>query len=314
MKAILKSATLAHTAVDEATGIISGCKLMQVGKTAVFKGSDGKPKSFEVTAELIKGLLTHAGNRSIPAHFTHDYEDTKDPMHARLGLHKNLRIDEDGDLASDLHTAPNEYGRLALWTAKTDPATAAFSAVFDYNPLKAGDRNLAIPLSFDAADFVSKGAATTAMLSQFQTDIDMTKDEIVALIKENAASKDDVTAAVRAALSEFKPTGFLTPEQADEKVKAALSAHKTTLSDEEIAKLALAAEAKFTAKLGSGPLLQSLTRSNDSGNTFQAKLGEYRKSSPNEATAIARLLKDHPELQEAREEHLRNERAKLSNA
>lgn len=306
MKAILKSATLAHSGIDEATGVISGCKLMEVGKTAVFRGSDGKPKSFEVTAELIKGLLAHAGNRSIPAHFTHDYEDTKDPLHARLGLHKNIRIDADGDLASDLHTAPNEYGRLALWTAKTDPNTAAFSAVFDYNPIKDGDRNLAIPTSFDAADFVSKGAATTAMLSQFQEDTDMTKEEIQALVTES----------VKAALAEFKPTlpeGLLTKEESDKAVKAALAEYKPKLSEEQLAEAAALAEAKFTAKLGSGALMVNFG-DKKTGDTYQAKLSEYRKSAPNEATAIGRLLKDHPELAEAHQARLMADRAKLSAA
>lgn len=166
MKAILKSANLSHSAVDEATGVISGCKLFEVGGTATYKGRDGKVRSFERTVEVARALLAHAGNRSIPAHFTHDYDTNGETLPHRLGLHKNLRIDEaTGNLLSDLHTMPNEYGKLALWTAKTDPNSAAFSAVFGYNPITADGKTLAIPTSFDAADFVSSGAACAAMLA-----------------------------------------------------------------------------------------------------------------------------------------------------
>lgn len=307
-KATLHSANLAHSAIDEAAGIISGCKLMQVGKTATFKGADGKAKSIEITPELIKGLLAHAGNRSIPANFTHDYDGEKDAMHVRLGLHKNIRIDGDGDLASDLHTAPNEYGRLAMWTAKTDPSAGAFSAVFSYNAIAGPNgKTLAVPLSFDSADFVTSGAATTAMLSQLQSETDMTKEEIQAL----------VDAGVKAALKDYKPEGYITAEESDKRVKAALAAYKLEapkLSEEDMAKVVAEAEGKLVAKLGGGPLLLNLQKQQEAGTAYSAKLASYVASAPNKAVAIRRMLTDHPELGQAHEEALQAEIAKLNAA
>lgn len=276
---------------------------MQVGKTANFRRADGVADSFEVTPELIKGLLGHAGNRSIPCNFTHDSDD----LHARLGLHKNLRIDADGDLASDLFTMPNEYGKLALWTAKTDPSSAAFSAVFSYNPIKDGERKLAVPLSFDSADLVAKGAACEAMLSQINTDTDMTKEEIQALVADG----------VKAALKDYKPEGYITEAESDKRITAKLEAfkpEKATLSAEDKAAIVADAEAALVAKLGGGPLLLNLKNENDSKDIFTAKLAEYRKTSPNEGTAISRLLRDHPEFTPQREAHLQAEMAKLTNA
>lgn len=200
-----------------------------------------------------------------------------------------------------------------LWLAENDPEHAMLSIVFDWNAIKTDSVTYAYPLSFDSGDFVAKGAGVTAMLSQFPTNTDMTKDEIVSLIKENSASKEDVTAAVKAALSEFKPSGVLSQKDVDDRVTAALSAHKPELSEAQLADLATKAEASFTAKLGSGPLQMNLT-ANKTGNDYTAKLAEYRKTSPNQATAVARMLKDHPELTQVHEEHTMIQVAKLQAA
>jgi len=288
-RAILKSQSLANSAIDEATGVITGCKLMQVGKTAHFKRGDGQPDSFEVTAELIQGLLAHAGNRSIPAHWSHDWHgDSKDALHARLGVHKNIRIDEDGDLASDLHTMPNEYGRLAMWTAKTDPASAAFSAVFQYNPIKDGSRKLAVPLSFDAADLVASAAACSAMLSQIQPDTDMTKEEIQSIVKES----------ITAALADFKPAvpASITKDEVSAIVTAALAAHKVVIPDDEKKSIALLAKAELATQIGQVGLVQAIGGNQVTEHAFLGKVAAHKATGATQDVAFLRAQKDHPEL------------------
>lgn len=282
---------------------------MENNRDVTYKGADGKAIGFRTNDGLINGLIGHAGNRTIPAHLTHDWTDGKvDALHSRVGGVKNFRRDDTGALLADYHAMPGEAGDRILWLAENDPEHAMLSLVFDWNKIVSDGVTYAVPLNFEAADFVAKGAAVSAMLSQLNTDTDMTKEEIVALIKENSASKDDVTNAVKAALADYKP---------DVAIKAALSAitpEKATLSAEAKAELLTELEGSMVAKLGGGPLLLNLKKENDAQGNFTAKLAEYRKTSPNDATAIARLLRDHPELTPQREAHLQAEMAKLQSA
>lgn len=312
-RAILKS-QLSDLVVDKESRVATGLKLLQNNRDVTYAGSDGKPVGFRTNDGLIDGLIQHAGNRSIPAHLTHEWtKGEKDPLSFRVGTFKNLRRDGSGDLLGDFHAMPGVEGDKMLWLADNDRENAALSLVFDYNAIKSDGATFAYPLSFDSADFVAKGAAC-AMLSQLQNETDMTKEEIVSLIKENAASKDDVTAAVKAALADFKPAGLITSEDADKRVKAALSEYKPTLTAEQIASIGVAAEASLVAKLGAGPLLQNITRANAVTDQYKATLKKFEETHPNRASAIRAMLTKHPELGAAHEENLQLEIAKLHTA
>lgn len=309
LKAILQSA-LGTPSVNRESRVVSGIRILENNRDVTYAGPDGKPVSFRTNDGLIDGLISHAGNRGIPAHLSHSWTDGKaDGLNTRVGTHKNFRRDGSGNLVADFYAMPGIEGDRMLWLAENDPANAALSSVFDWNPIKSNGVTYAVPLSFDAADFVASGAACSALLTKFQPDTDMTDEQITKL----------VTDTVTAALKDFKPAGFITKEEAetaaDTRVKAALSAYKpeaTKMTDAEIEAIAVAAQAKVVATLGSGPLLKSIQRSNEQGDAYTAKLATYVASSPNRATAIRRLLADHPELGAAHEEHQQAEIAKLN--
>lgn len=285
LKAILQSA-LSNLTVDRATRIATGLTLLENNRDVTYKGADGKPIGFRTNDGLIDGLIQQAGNRGIPAHLTHEWtEGKRDALNSRVGAFKNFRKDESGNLVGDYHAMPGVEGDKMLWLAENDPENAALSLVFDYNKIPAGEITYAYPLSFDSADFVAKGAAC-ARLSELQTDTDMTEDQVKAIVAE----------AVKAELSTFKPAGYITPEEADTKVKAALAAYVPVISDAKIEEIAIAAEAKAVAKLGAGPLLQSLTKSNDEVSKYKAELAKYIAVAPNRPTAVARFLKDNPDM------------------
>jgi len=282
---------------------------MENNRDVTYRGADGKPMGFRTNDALIDGLISHAGNRTIPAHLTHDWTDGKqDALLSRVGGVKNFRKDESGALLADYHAIPGVEGDKILWLAENDPEHAMLSLVFDYNAIESNGVKYAVPLNFESADFVAKGAAVSAMLSKLPTETDMTKEDIVALIKENSISKDDL----KAALADFKPA-TISKEEVAEIVKANLADFKPTVSDDQLKELATKAEASFTAKLGAGPLQLNLD-ANKKANTYEAKLAEYEKNAPNPATAAARLMKDHPELAESRQQHLAATRARLTHA
>lgn len=309
MKAKLQS-DFTKLSVNRESRIVEGVKLLENNRDVTYKSADGKAMGFRTNDALLSGLMAHAGNRTIPSHLSHEWSDGKrDGLHDRVGGIKNCRLSANGDLIGDAHVMPGTEGDRILWLAENDPEHCMLSCIFDYNAIKTDGVTYAYPLSFESADFVAKGAGVTAMLSQFPTDTDMTKDEIVALIKENSASKDDVTAAVKAALSDFKPAGTLTQDD----LKAALAAHAPKLSEEELVEIGTQAEAKLVAKLGSGTLQINVGPSKES-NDYTAKLAEYTKTSPNPGTAILRLLSDHPELGSQHEAHLQTQVAKLNAA
>lgn len=313
-KAIL-SENFSTTRVDKENGVIYGTRIMEPGKIAKFTDAEGKARSFTITPELISGLLKHAEGRDIPAHLSHDYSDPatamgkQDRIHALLGVHKNLRVDAaTGNLVSDLHTMPNEAGRGAMWVAENSPTNACLSAVFGYNPIQDGNRTVAVPLDFQAADLVAKGAATTALLSATQNDTDMTKEETEALLDSKLDAK---LAPITAALAALKPApATAAPGLTKEDVQAMLAEHKPKLSDEEKATLAEEAKAAVVAKLGTTGFQFNETVKKE-GDVYTAKLTEYRKTSKTEGEAVSRLLKHHPELTHAREENIR---AQLVNA
>jgi len=287
---------------------VRNVRVIENNRNVTYKGSDGKPKSFTTNSSLLSGLLSYAGD-SVPSHLSHDWTDSnKDPLHARCGTLKDFTLTDEALLAN-FHAMPGENGDKALWLAENDPKNAALSAIFDYNAIQNGDKTYAVPLNFQAADLVAKGAACSALLSRFNpTDTDMTKEEIQAL----------VTDSIKAALADFKPTlpeNLITVEEADKRVAAKLAEfkpEKATLSDAEKSELVTLATAELTKNIGTGPFLTNLKDQRDNQNAYVAKLAEYEKNAPNPATAAARLMKDHPELAQARQEHLAATRARLT--
>lgn len=288
--------------------VIRGVRILEVGRLAQFKDDKGTARSFTVTPELIKGLLGFANGKDIPAHLSHDYSNAEtlagkqDRVHALLGVHKDVRIDEaTGNLISDLHTMPNEAGRSALWVAKNSPTTASLSAVFSYNPLQDGNRTLAIPLDFQAADLVGSAAATTALLAEHKN-TDMTKEETQALLSEALAPITAQLAALKPEPPKVVAGDTYTKTEVAELIKAELSKH--TLDDKQIAEIGAKAEASVVAKLGTGGF-QFNEGAQKEKDAYTAKLAEYSKTAPNPATAVARMLKDHPELYAARQNAIR---------
>lgn len=291
MRATLQNA-FQKLSVDREARIVTGIKLLENNRDVLYKGADGKPVGFRTNEALLAGLLAHAGNRTIPSHLTHEWtEGKRDALHDRVGGIKNCRLSANGDLIGDYHAMPGANGDSILWLAENDPEHAMLSLVFDYNPIKTNEVTYAVPLNFSSADFVAQGAGVSAMLSK-TTDTDMTKEEITDLIRaelkgyklpENLATKEDIASAVKAALSDFKPA----------------------VSDEDAKKIALLAKADAVAEIGKHTAFVQATGAVKQTDEFTAQLEVYRKTAPNEATAIARLLKDHPELNEAREQHVR---------
>ncbi len=185
--AILKTAA-GQISIDADAGVIRGVKLMELGKLARFAGDNGQAKQVAITDAHIAALLAHAGNRAVPIHNTHDWfsaqgtsnADTVE-MEARIGALKSFRRDEAGNLIADAYLNKAKPAALdMLWGAANNPEDNCFSVVFSY--LK--DDPQCIPQNFRAGDLVPSGAATTALFSDNQTDTDMTKEEVLALLKE----------------------------------------------------------------------------------------------------------------------------------
>lgn len=303
MKAILQS-SIGRLTVNRDTRVVEGVKLLENNRDVVYAGTDGKPIKFRTNEALLSALIGHAGNRTIPSHLSHEHHNgQRDGLHSRVGGIKNCRLSAQGDLIGDFHAMPGADGDKMLWLAENDPEHAMLSVIFDYNKIPAGEVDYAYPLSFDSADFVAKGAGVSAMLSAITTETDMTEEQINKLVDER----------VTAALSKFTPKapeGMLTKAEAeklaDERIKAALAEYKPKMSEEDL----IATEAKFTARLGTGPFQQVLGESK-TNDEYSAKLAEYKKTAKDPGTAIARLLRDHPNLGAAHEAALAAQVAKL---
>jgi hypothetical protein len=282
VQAILKSAI----SKDRIEGrVVYGVRLAEKGKLARFTGEDGKPREIDITEALISELAKLANGKTIPAHLSHDYMGAdKDAIHARCGAHKNVRVDESGNLVSDFHAMPGDAGDEVLWFAENDPDNAMFSAVFGYNDL--GNRK-AFPFNFKAADVVAQGAATTAMFSQTKPDTDMTKEEIQALITES----------ITAALAAHKPAGVITEAQADERITAALAKYNPALTKEQEDALLVKAEAKFASHVGTVSKSLGLSLSADGkvdDHAFVAKVKSYEATGQPRGKAILRAAQDDP--------------------
>jgi len=265
---------------------------MELGAKATFKGKDGKPKTFTVSDKHIDALMSHAGNRAIPSHWSHDWFGKEtDAIHDRVGMLKTFRRDDSGSLIADLHLSPGQYRDKALWSAENEPGNIMLSAVYGYSQFDAD----CIPSSFEACDLVAQGAATYSLLSKANPEEnDMTKEEIIALIKEQSVSKDDLTAA----LANFKPAvpeGVLT----EDKLTAALANFKpAAISDDEKKSIALLAKAEFTKDIGAtGALALGHQKA---GDEFEAAItAQLSAGAKDRPTAILRLAQDKPAIYNA---------------
>lgn len=196
LTAILRNAISGAPVIDTENGILRGVKLMELGKVACFSGEDGSPKSVKITPAHIEALLSHAGNRAIPIHETHEWFDAQgEPnadsveMNARIGALKAFRKDGQGDLIADAYFKEGQKRNDIMWGAANNPEDNCFSVVFSYD--KSDPQ--CIPQNFRAGDIVPAGAATTALFSEANPTPSMDINELVEALKD-----DKVQAAVAA--------------------------------------------------------------------------------------------------------------------
>jgi hypothetical protein len=310
MATALASLRHASFSQDSINGdVLLGVKIAELGKVACYSGPDGKPRYTTITPAFVDALLSHAGNRSIPVHWTHDYKQGNgDALHAKVGKLKDIRKDSEGNPIADLHLAPGQYKETALWNAEHDPENMMLSPVFSYDP---SDKD-STPLDFQAADLVECGAATTALFSaaqtQTQTQTKMTdedKIEVAKMIADAiAAANKPADAPVVPDTAEMEATAGVTdadkkPE--DEKAPALMAAfarcNRAIKRQLETAKgeAVVLAEAKFTAALGAGKFtLPAAPAAKDE--VEEAIAAQISAGAKDRSTAIFRLAKDKPEI------------------
>ena len=193
------------------------------------------------------------------------------------------------------------------------------SAVFSYGK----DDAKCIPLDFQACDLVAQGAATTALFSESeQTKPYMDITELLAALDDPA-----VKAAVKAILKSHTGPDEVTEEAAtateteagvmeeDKKpeddakpalMRSALRVHRATLRQAKaiiatektaiLAEASLKGEASATALLGKGGLLKPKEGDENASAPKEFIEAQMKSGCPNQATAIARMAKDKPEL------------------
>lgn len=332
-------ADFTQSAIDTDKGIITGVKIMELGKLAQFAGADGKPKSVTIATSHIKRLLDFAGNRSIPSHLTHEWFDARGKenadsveMSARVGAFKQFRKDSGGSLVADYYLKPGDHRDSILWGAENNPEDNMVSVVFSY------DKNdpLCLPLDFEAADLVPTGAATTALFSETQNkpmdiqelitllDDPKAKDAIKAIVKSHQDATDPADDATAAEME--KDAGVTDDDKKKEddqkpalmrapiRCTRALVRQIKSLAKDETAILAKAkvdAEASATALLGKGKFIKE-GDANPAADEYTAALTEYRKTAPSDTVAAMRLLKDKPHLFNAHNEATAARCAKLA--
>lgn len=279
-------ASFTQSAIDKDNGIIRGVKVMELGAKATFKTTDGKVKTVTISPRHIDALLSHAGNRAIPSHWSHDWcgKET-DALHDRVGMLKGFRKNDTGSLVADLHLGPGQYRDKALWSAEQEPENIMLSAVYGYSKFDAD----CIPSSFEACDLVANGAATYSLLSKANPDNenDMTKEEIEKMLDEK------LTAAF-AKFTPKAPEGVITKEE----LTAALAAHKLTDAERnEIALLSASkAKAELVGEVGRVGLVQTFGNGPTENEFETAVTAQLSAGAKDRTIAIMRLAKDKPGL------------------
>lgn len=180
-----QAVSLAPERIDRDAGVIYGVKLAELNRVACFEGIDGKPRYALISPRYVSALLSLAGSRSIPSHWTHSYLDPNfkgDNLDVKVAALKNFRKDTTGNPIADMYVEPTEYADRIYWNALHAPDSMMLSPVTEYKP---GD-NDSIPIAFNAADLVADGAATTSLLAKFSA---MSSDEQLAALQNNNAVK-----------------------------------------------------------------------------------------------------------------------------
>lgn len=324
--AILKHASFANQRIDDAGGVIYGAKVAELGKVACFTGPDGKtPRYTTISPEHVDAFLAHAGNRTIPVHWTHDYrEDKKDALSAKVGALKNFRKDEEGNPVADFHVSPGEYRDVIFWNAANDPTGMMLSPVFGYDPKDAKS----LPMDFRAADLVECGAATTALLSDASvlSSPDSLSDQPTQTMDETlkAAIQQMITDAFAQAMCADPTDEAMMADagvtDADKKPEdAKMSAHRRVIAQCSRAfnrrisaalKLAEEAPTKAEAALASNVGTAVSLAMNAGGNqtnpkdAFNAKVKELVDKGVKPHQAVIAAMTAHPELYEASERAL----------
>lgn len=319
--ALLRNANLSQDRIDSEAGVIYGVRIAEVGKLARFTNQKGKVTSFDVTPAHVDALLAHAGNRTLPVHWTHDYKnDGRNALHATVGGIKNFRKDETGHLIADFQVAPTQYRDQIFWGAANLPNGMMMSAVFGYSK----DDPTCMPKSFMAADLVEDGAATTALLSAHLSETDMNEDLISQLQEacKDPTKKADLLALLAndsLAMTEQDATAMMSAagvtdadKKEDEKdkppiMRAMLSVSRSiqrhigelkNAKKEIIDEAKLAAAAVVTKTIGKG-VGHNIAGAKDAEDGEAFITAQLSNGCPNRATAVARMAKDKKELYDA---------------
>lgn len=332
LTAILRNAVSGASAIDAENGILRGVKLMELGKMAHFDSEDGQ-KSVQITSAHIDALLSHAGNRAIPIHETHEWFGAQDQpnadsveMNARIGALKAFRKDAQGDLIADAYFKEGTKRTDIMWGAANNPEDNCFSVVFSYD--KADP--LCIPQNFRAGDLVPQGAATTALFKRTTNTATMAisiddlkevcstpegKEMLRSAIKGHDKASEDAENSAAATMEsdagvtdvdkksddETKPAmmrAALRISRAVTRKIAELKTEKTAL----LAQVKVDSEAAATAFLGKSKITQN--NGGDGGDTtatakFNAAVKELTEKGVKIGVATQTVLGTHKELHRA---------------
>lgn len=314
--AILRESVASRSNVDMEKGIVTGCRLAEVGKMATFAGLDGNATSIKITPALVDSLLALCSeDNRLSAHWTHDWTmGAQDAIVSRVATWRNFRKDCEGNLIADAFTWPGEHRDAILHAAENDPDGMMVSMVFDYT----GGENNPIAQSVAAADFVAKGAATTALCSAVLSALNKNK---TAKMADPVVDPNAPPAADPAPAAPFTPDqvnvinqmiqAALNPPQMDDASAPAMFAFFDKKIDARIEKrfgesenkVATLAEASFVKKIGGTVALANFSKMgtaevNPLETAVTAQLALMK--TPNRGVAIARALRDNPELEEFR--------------
>jgi len=313
---------------------------MEKGTIANFADNSGNKHTVTISDKHINALMSHAGNRSVPIHKTHEWLQAEGKpnadsveMDSRIGALKNFRKNNNGDLIADAYLKDGADRQDILWMAKNNPENTMFSAVYNF---KSNDPDC-LPTNFRAGDIVPDGASVTALFSTTTTDpmdinelIEALKDPkvqaavsaIIKSHKEDAADSDSDTAAAAEMESDAGVTEADKKKEDDQKpalMRAALRCNRALVRQSKsiaidetalLAKAKTAGEAGATAVIGSGKFIKA-DASDPGADEYTAALSEYKKTAPSDTVAAMRLLKDKPHLFEAHNNHTRARMAKL---
>lgn len=310
--AILRESIASRSNVDAEKGIITGCHLAEIGKLAVFADADGKRVELMVTEPLATGLLALLlDDNRLSAHWTHDWVLGKsDPLASRVATWRNFRI-EDNTLMGDVFLWNTPFKQTILSAADLDKEGIMISMVFDYT----GERDNPVAHSVSAADFVAKGAATTALCAAVLSAIQKTAK--LDMPPNNTPPPDNnpppqaappFTPEQEARINELIQSA-LNPPQIDDSTAPAMFAAINKAVDSRVAqsetKVANLAEAAFVKKIGGTAALKNfadITKGGDGATQFKtAVAAQITTSGCNRGEAIRRVLHDKPELAKYRE-------------